>query len=502
VLVRSIVRICSVAAVVVGPVALAFFSGGYFDEPRAWAGLGAWCLVLVAVVVSRRPWPRTPRASLALLSLALFAIWTLISFTWAPLAGSAYHAGQIAFLYLGGMIAAVALLRGREARVLEPAVAAGALVVIGYALAERVLPGLLHYQHSVSAEGRLEQPLTYWNATGALAALGLVVCARLAGDVRRAATVRAGFAAGAAPLGVGLYLSFSRGALFACFVGLLTLLVLHPARPAWRGIAVSVTGAVLTAAVSAPLSGVTSLSGSEHRRELEGAILLVALIAVASAAAGATLVIDRRERTGKLDTGPVRLPRRAGAVTGTVIVMSFALFLAVGAKESSVAAPGAGASRLATLQSNRYSYWRVAWRAFKAEPLHGVGAGGWAVYWLRYRPFDAGAQDAHSLYIQTAAELGIVGLALLATFLASLAGAARSAWVADPVRVAGPIAGFLVWIFHAAVDWDWQMPALTLPALLLAAGVLASYDELAGARAPATGASAANGEVAAVPVGR
>lgn len=501
-LLRSIVRKCSVAALVAGPVALAFFSGGYFDEPRAWAGLGAWCLVLVAVVVSRRPWPRAPRASLALLSLALFAIWTLISFTWAPLAGSAYHAGQIAFLYLGGVIAAVALLRGREAQVLEPAVAAGALVVIGYALAERLLPGLLHYQHSASAEGRLEQPLTYWNATGALAAIGVVMCARLAGDLRRAPKVRAAFAAGAAPLGVGLYLSFSRGALFACFVGLLALLVLRPTRPAWRGLAVSASGGVLMAVVSAPLSGVTSLSGSLHRRELEGAIMLIALIAVATIAAYAILVIDRRERTGKLDTTPVRLPRRAGAITGTVIVISFAMFLAVGAKEKSGAAPGAGAGRFATLQSNRYTYWRVAWRAFKAEPLHGVGAGGWAVYWLRYRPFDAGAQDAHSLYIQTAAELGVVGLALLAVFLASLAGAARGAWLVDPVRVAGPIAGLLVWICHAAVDWDWQMPAVTLPALLLAAGVLASYDELVGAPAPATGASAADGAVTAVPVGR
>ena len=33
-----------------------------------------------------------------------------------------------------------------------------------------------------SAAGRLDQPLTYWNATGALAALGLVLCARVAGD--------------------------------------------------------------------------------------------------------------------------------------------------------------------------------------------------------------------------------------------------------------------------------------------------------------------------------
>ena len=191
---------------------------------------------MVAVFVSRRPWPRARWAVVALLALALFAIWTLVSFTWAPLAGSAYDAGQIAFLYLGGMIAAVALLRGREARVLEPAVAAGALVVIGYALAERVLPGLLHYQHSVSARGTaraatdvLERDRGTGRDRARRAARGWpAMCAARP-------TVRAGFAAGAAPLGVGLYLSFSRGALFACFVGLLTLLVLLPGPPGMAG---------------------------------------------------------------------------------------------------------------------------------------------------------------------------------------------------------------------------------------------------------------------------
>ena len=48
----------------------------------------------------------------------------------------------------------------------EPALAAGTVVVIGYGLSARLLPGLLHFARSVSAQGRLEQPLTYWNAMG------------------------------------------------------------------------------------------------------------------------------------------------------------------------------------------------------------------------------------------------------------------------------------------------------------------------------------------------
>ena len=64
---------------------------------------------------------------------------------------------------------------------------------------------------------------------GELAAIGFVLCARLAGDASRpaGAALRAA-AAAAAPLGMGLYLSFSRGALFACAAGLVALIVVAP----------------------------------------------------------------------------------------------------------------------------------------------------------------------------------------------------------------------------------------------------------------------------------
>ena len=67
-------------------------------------------------------------------------------------------------------------------------------------------PGVLHFARSVSAEGRLEQPLTYWNAMGELAALGFVLATRVAGAVDRPAAVRLAATAAAAPLAMGLYL--------------------------------------------------------------------------------------------------------------------------------------------------------------------------------------------------------------------------------------------------------------------------------------------------------
>jgi uncharacterized integral membrane protein len=225
------IRGAGLLALLAGPTVLAFFSGGYFDGPRVWAGLIAWVVVAVAIVASRRPFPRGRPGRLAIAGFTLLALWTLVSFAWAPVAGTAYHYGQRVLLYAGTLIAAAALLRDRPvAQVVEPALAGGTAVVIGYGLSARLLPGLLHFARSVSAQGRLEQPLTYWNAMGELAALGFVLCTRLAGDATRPRAVRLLAAAAGAPLGLGVYLSVSRGALFACLAGLVCLVVLAPAR--------------------------------------------------------------------------------------------------------------------------------------------------------------------------------------------------------------------------------------------------------------------------------
>jgi O-antigen ligase len=122
---------------------------------------------------------------------------------------------------------------------------------------------------------------------------------------------------------------------------------------------------------------------------------------------------------------------------------------------------------------------------FKEEPIRGVGAGGWAVAWLRLRTINEGAQDAHSLPLQTAAELGVVGLVMLLTFFGGIALAARRAHRLAPGLAAGPIAGVVVYVAHAPLDWDWEMPAVTLVALILAGSLLAMGERSSQARAGA-----------------
>src|SRR3954451_21956917 len=92
---RSLLLTIARVLLLAGPTVIAFFAGGYFDEPRAWAGLIAWLLVAVAVALRAGSVPRGTAAWVAMAGMALLAAWTLASMTWAPLAGSAYHAGQL-----------------------------------------------------------------------------------------------------------------------------------------------------------------------------------------------------------------------------------------------------------------------------------------------------------------------------------------------------------------------------------------------------------------------
>ena len=92
--------------------------------------------------------------------------------------------------------------------------------MVAYGLSERLLPGIVELDRSSAAAGRLEQPLTYWNAYGLVAAIGFVLAVRIAGRPGRAPR-RCGRLAAAAGVVIGFagYLTFARGALAAAAAG-------------------------------------------------------------------------------------------------------------------------------------------------------------------------------------------------------------------------------------------------------------------------------------------
>jgi tetratricopeptide (TPR) repeat protein len=138
--------------------------------------------------------------------------------------------------------------------------------------------------------------------------------------------------------------------------------------------------------------------------------------------------------------------------------------------------------RLVSLSSNgRSEYWRVASREIREHPWLGGGAGSYERYWHRERRTGYEARNAHNLYLETLAELGPVGLALLLTALGAPLVAVFRMRTAYAAAAASAYTAFLV---HAAVDWDWQIPAVTLAALACAAVLVARTRS--GAEGPPT----------------
>jgi hypothetical protein len=467
-------------AALAAPAVLAFFKGGYFEGARDAALVGAGVLLVAAAVLSRRPLPRSRPAVAALAGLAALTAWTALSTRWAPLDDPAWATFERDALYLAALVAATALLRPRSVtRVAEPMLLLVALVVVGYGLLGRLVPDIVHAMPSGSAGGRLDQPLTYWNAMGALAAIGLVLAARLGGDDTRPPWLRCAGAAAAVPLMVGLYLTFSRGALAAAAAGLVVLLALAPSFTQLRAAAIAVECGALGCFAAAAFPAVRTLHGAHPA--LQGAAVLVALVAIMALAAAAQRWAITVEGRGATRLGRLPLPRAHGWIAAVLVaaMLVVPVSLAAGQDRPSSTDPhfGTSTSRLASTDSPRYEYWKVALRAFGDHPLDGVGAGGFAVTWLRERSEARPARDAHSLEIETLAELGVIGAAALALLAGGLAAAARRLWRADPALASGLAAALAAYAFHASIDWDWEMPALTLVAIGLAGALLAASDE-------------------------
>jgi O-antigen ligase len=151
----------------------------------------------------------------------------------------------------------------------------------------------------------------------------------------------------------------------------------------------------------------------------------------------------------------LRLPR-PGLALALVVVVGAGLI-------------GAGA---AARSDQRHAYWSATAELTAHDPLLGSGAGTWERGWLREREEPFAARDAHSLYLETLSELGPIGLALLLAALAApLVGAVRAR--AAPLAAAATGA-YVAFLLHAAVDWDWELPAVTLAGLACGAGLLAA----------------------------
>jgi hypothetical protein len=348
-------------------------------------------------------------------------------------------------------------------------------------VATRLFPERLGSFDPVSAY-RLGAPLGYWNALGILVVIGILLALGIA-NAGKTLLARAFAGASLVPLSTALFFTYSRGAWIALILGLSAQIALERRRLQLITTMLIVGIApALAVWLSARSSALTHMKASLEKASAQGHRLALVLLALtllgglASLARGAAV-----KRVGV----PASL-RRAYAVVlvAALLVGLGTVFARYGDPVTMTrtayrdftgsANPRKGTdlnTRLFSLWGNgRPTMWKLAWRDAQAHPWVGSGAGTYELFWARHRPYPNKVVDAHGLYAQVLAELGPIGLGILTLFLViPLLAAARAR--AHPLASAA-FAAYVAYLFHAGVDWDWQMPVVTLVGLFCGGALL------------------------------
>ncbi|MEA2468862.1 MAG: hypothetical protein QOJ57_2988 [Thermoleophilaceae bacterium] len=466
-------------------VVLSFNSGSFFPGSTALAAVELAVVAALVTLAARRPLEGVgPLVLIAAAGIAMLAGWTLLSADWSHSAARAELSYDRVLLYglafLG--FGSIARTEGRM-RVLVYGVAAGIVAVCVCALITRTLP---HVWQAPAGEqpDRLSYPITYWNSLGMLAGVGILLCGHFACSIRDSWIVRVLGAAAIPLLTATLYYTFSRGATWSTAIGVLVYLA--AARP--RGIVAAAIAVIPTTLVALfTINPATALTANPASAEAisKGRHVAIVLLACALAAGLLRLLaipVDRRLQ--RIEVG--RRARRGMALgTFLLLVAGVVAALTVGNVSSQIDSKlghigdknftqGAGGSTrfLDTTNNGRIEQWQLALDDYKSHQFHGGGAGTFETVWAQKRDRSAIVVNAHSLYLETLNELGWPGLAMLVLALGGiLVGLAARARGPERGIYAALLAASVAYLLHAAVDWDWQMPAVSL--WFFAAGGLA-----------------------------
>jgi O-antigen ligase len=341
---------------------------------------------------------------------------------------------------------------------------------------------------------RLQQPLGYWNALALFLVLAVPIVLALAVDMERARRTRSVGLVTLQLMLLTIGLTYSRGGLIALVVALVIAVGLSGVRLRslmWLGIAALAAIAPLVFGLTS--HSLTTVRSSLASRESAGLILLLILLASITGLLIAARSLHDLEARRRLS------PAQARGI-GKVLVGVSVVLLAAGVLALALSARGLGGSvshawhtftatrvtsnydpgRLLSADSeNRWVWWKEAAGAFSDRPLTGWGAGSFPVVHLLYRHNRLSVNQPHSVPLQFLSEIGLPGLLFAAVGFAFLIAQAVRGIRALPVGrgrlvPAALLAGAVAYLVHSLYDWDWNFPALTLPALIFL-GVLAAH---------------------------
>jgi O-antigen ligase len=455
---------------------LSYANGGFAPTTRAYGGLAAWWILGAGAAIGIAS-ARSSIDRLALVSLGLFAafaVWILISIRWASDPERAFAQFNQVSLYVAVFAIAIVIARLVPASWVVGGVALALSAIAAVALVSRFFPSSFGVKPGEQLKlleplaSRLSFPLGYWNGLGIGVALAYPLL--LAIMTSRRSRVASTLAALPLPIVAAvMYLTSSRGAFVAAALGALVFVVLTPKR--WPALA---------ALIVAGAGGAAAVAALVHKRALvdgQGTAVAAHQGHRAAAEIGIACVLGALVWLGLTELGKrVPSPPRVIGVAVAAGIAILAIVAIVAAhpvqkfddfKNNSSAGTGTGFTTtshlLGSSGSGRWQFWSAAVSQFRAHPLNGGGAGSWGAWWLQHGSLPVFTQFAHSLYLESLGELGIIGLLLIGgAVVVGLVGAVRSAVLLESGEIAAAAACAFAFFAAAAYDWVWQLAGIAV----------------------------------------
>jgi hypothetical protein len=469
-----ITRLATAALVVI----LAFDSGSFSLESRTTLAIVVWWALGLAVLIGVLP--RRPPEGLTLAVggvMLLFAGLTALSIAWAPSAEKAFAEVDRVVLYLGVFALLASFATRENARALSDGIAIGISFTGVAALTTRLFPDLAPENDLASllpeARTRLSYPLGYWNGLAILLALSLplLLHAALAAERR---LWRAIALATLPALAATTFLTSSRGGVAVAVLSIGTFLVLTDNRRRAAG-AIAAAAAGSVAAIAVLFAHPVLIDGPFDTPAAESAGRATAALILLCCAATVLLyaVIEH--------PFPVRVPTMAKLSAVTVAAALLIAFLAASDPIERIGNARASSDEWSSVRghflnlgdSKRTRIWSSAVDQFTAHPVVGEGAGSFEAWWSEHRTVPSYVRDAHSLYLETLGELGLIGFALISGVIAAglIVGIGRTTRSdgADRTFAASLTAAFAGFAGSAAEDWMWEMTIVSVVGVTLLA---------------------------------
>ena len=496
-------------AVVVMALIQLFFSvhkGGYFVYQWYW-GASAIAIALVGAALVPGYFSKLRREQWVVAGtlLALTAVVTASIF-WSLYPILSWHEASRTAMYAGVFVLLLPASARWGSLIVDATIFGALLPPALFGLMQKIYPMDVVYSGFLTLESdpKASSTVGYHPTFGMMCAMGALLVVARVGSFRSlySTPLRALYSATGVIFLVALYFSFSRGALLAFAAGAVVLLAFAKHRFEVLGnLAVTVLPALWVISQAREFPGLVTRPVSEEVMKADGLALIGPLVQGLLLALAAqvmfSLLVCAVE--GYVPDGV----RRGASIVGTTLAVvavagglfvGWAKFQEVGGFEELRSQITASDSELqanatATDQTKRFSslsaanriaLWEIAWANFREHPLTGTGGDTYqVVYQEKAAEGVKAAQDPvlhpHNMWMSLLSDTGIFAFLAFAAFcVGSLAFACYNAFSKTRSRhsralIAGSMAAATAYLVSSSIDWNWYMPASTVPFFALAA---------------------------------